>query len=299
MKKKILCIGQSAYDITLPLNGFPTENKKVKIIDKRYECGGGSANNSAYLLGLWGSNVTLLSSIGNDYQGKLIKKELESVNVKTKYLNINKNNYTNTSYIISNLLNGTRTIITNKNTSNKYNKDFNIKFKPDIILNDGNEKDLCIKLIKKYKDCISILDAGNSNPDTIELCKYVDYIVCSNDFAKDYTKQKLDYDDINTIKKCYDIIYNDFKKNVIITLEDRGCFTKIDDEYILVPSIKVKAVDSTGAGDIFHGAFTYFISKGYDLKKALRLSNITGALSVQKLGSKNSMPDLEDVLKYE
>ena len=77
-----------------------------------------------------------------------------------------------------------------------------------------------------------------------------------------------------------------------------GSLTKIDGEFKLVPSIKVESVDSTGAGDIYHGAFTHFISKGYNLLDAMFYANIAGALAVAKIGSKNSMPELEDVLKY-
>ena len=65
--------------------------------------------------------------------------------------------------------------------------------------------------------------------------------------------------------------------------------------YKIIPSIKVKAVDSTGAGDIFHGAFVYSLAKGFDLEKALKFSNITGALSVATIGSRLSIPDLERV----
>ena len=82
---KILCIGQSAYDITLPVSDYPKENRKIKIGNSKIECGGGACNNAAYLLGLWGSDVYLASSIGKDFYGDRIKQELASVNVNTSY----------------------------------------------------------------------------------------------------------------------------------------------------------------------------------------------------------------------
>ena len=54
---------------------------------------------------------------------------------------------------------------------------------------------------------------------------------------------------------------------------------------------------NTAAGDIYHGAFTYFIGNGHDLYNSIRLANIAGALSVKCLGGKNSMPDLDKVLE--
>ena len=115
----ILCVGQSAYDITIPVEDYPEENKKYKIHEV-YECGGGSCNNAAYLLAKWNDMVYLASSIGNDDYGKKIKKELEKVGVNTTYFEELDGISTTTSYIINNLENGTRTIITNKDTNMRF-----------------------------------------------------------------------------------------------------------------------------------------------------------------------------------
>ena len=170
----------------------------------------------------------------------------------------------------------------------------------DYILVDGDELELSKKTILERKGrTISMIDAGKSDLKTVELAHVVDYLVCSNDFARDYTKLNLDYNDLDSIKKVYDKLENDFKNIIIITLEKHGSFTKIDGEYVLVPSLDVKAVDSTGAGDIFHGSLLYFISQGYELRRAMRLANITSALSVLKVGGRFSIPRLEEVLKYD
>ena len=294
---KILCIGQSAYDITLPVSDYPIENRKYKIKNV-VECGGGSANNMAYLLALWKMDVTFASSVGNDLYGKKIYDELAKVGVKTEYLEMKNNIPTTTSYIINNLSNGSRTIITNKKEDMELDINKEINFKPDIILLDGNEYAFARKVIEENKEAIKIIDAGSLKEATVNLSKLCDYIVCSNDFAKDYTKINFSYQDIDKIKEVYDILDRDFPGKVIITLESYGSITKIDNEFKLVPSIKVESIDSTGAGDIFHGAFTYFIANNYSLLDTLHYSNIAGALSVTKIGSKESMPKLEEVINY-
>ena len=287
---KILCIGQSAYDITLPVTDYPKENRKIKIGNSKVECGGGASNNAAYLLGLWGSEVYLASSIGKDVYGERIKMELEKVNVNTEYFEEVDDIETTTSYIIANTSKGTRTIITNKNPLMKFTKRKSIDLKPDVILVDGNDHELALKTILDNPGSISIIDAGGMKEGTINLCKYVNYVLCSNDFAREYTKIEFRYDDIENLIRVHQKLESDFNNIVVITLESHGCFTKINGEYVIIPSIDVKCVDSTGAGDIFHGAFTYFIANNYDFYEALRLSNIAGALSVTKIGSKPSMP---------
>ena len=290
---KVLCVGQSAYDITLPLDHYPIENKKVKIPDK-VECGGGSSSNCAFLLAKWGIDATFAGIIGNDHYGNNILDEYITVGVDTKYLQISNRYPTTSSYIIANTSIGSRTILTYK--------DMGIHMAPvslldnefDYILFDGYEKEFAMEAIRRNPKAITLLDAGSVKEATVELAKVVDYVICSHDFAIEYSKVDIDYDDIETIKKAYDILAKDFK-HVIITLESYGCFTKIDGEYKIVPSIKVKAVDSTGAGDIYHGAFMYGLVKGFDIEKTMRFANITGALSCLKVGSRLSIPELKEV----
>ena len=294
---KILCLGQSAYDITIPINSYPEENKKTKVKEV-FECGGGSANNAAYLLAKWHDEVYLASTIGKDDYGRKIKEELVNIGIKTNYIKEIDNVKTNTSYILANRSNGTRTIVTHIAENMKFDDDFNIDIKPDVILFDGNHLDLALKVAKNNPEAIKIIDAGSYKEDTITLSKYCDYVVCSNDFAREYSGINFDYNDINKIYDVYDKIAKDFKGKLVVTLEHLGSLTKIDNEFKLVPSINVKSVDSTGAGDIYHGAFTHFIANGYSLLSAMYYANIAGALSVQKIGSKNSMPNLESVFDY-
>ena len=130
---------------------------------------------------------------------------------------------------------------------------------------------------------------------TIELSHKVDYIVCSKDFAEDYTKRKVNYEDLTSLIVIYNFLKKDFESRIVITLEDKGCFV-YDDGYKLVPTLKMKAIDTTGAGDIFHGAFTYALSSGYDYYQSLEFANITASLSTTKSGGRKSIPDLEEVI---
>ena len=295
---KFLCIGQSAYDITLPVSNYPIENHKIKIGNTKVECGGGSANNCAYLLGKWGCDVHFITSVGQDIYGHRLKKELESVNVNTDNLIELEGIETTTSYIIANLSKGTRTIITNKDPLMKFNGDIS-HIKPDIIISDGNDDEVVLKTILNNPQAISILDASKILGGVVKLCRYVDYVVCSYDFARDYTHIAFKHNDLEKLKKVHAKLVNDFKTNVVITLEEFGSFSMIDGEYRLVPSISVKTLDTTGAGDIYHGAFAYFLSQHMPLYDVMRLSNIAGALSTTKIGSKNSMPALEEVINYD
>ena len=291
---KILVIGNATYDVTFPVETFPVENTKNRV-DNKVECGGGPAYNAAYLLGKWGMDTTFAGIIGHDIFGAKIAKQLQSVNIDIKYIQVSSEFPTTNAFIIANTSVGSRTVLTYKPGTMKM-KDFELDFEPDVILVDGQEYDMSVKFINKYPNAVSIIDAGRPKEHIIELSKMADYVVCSKEFAEEVTQIKIneEKDQIDLYKKMDSL----FKGKVIITLEAKGALYKYNNQIKRMPSIEVKAVDSTGAGDIFHGAFTYAIANGYNVEEAVMIGNIAGAYSVTKIGSLDSMPDKEDIRKY-
>ncbi len=293
--KKILCIGHSAYDVTIPMNHFPIENQKYRI-DNIVESGGGPANNAAYLLAKWHLNTYYAGIVGKDLFGYRIRKELKDIGINVKYLELSKKWQTSISYIVVNLNNGSRTIFGhNKPEMKMISK--KIRLNPDFILVDGYEHQISLKTIKENPKAITIIDAGRATKEIVELSRHVNYLVCSKDFAEQFTNQKIDIKDLNGLVNIYNLLVNEFKNTVVITLGEYGCLYKVNDIVKIMPPYRVVAKDTTGAGDIFHGAFVYGIYQGYDLEKTIKIASIAGALSVTRIGSKQSMPNLEDVMK--
>lgn len=294
---KAVCVGHSTYDITIPMDHYPIENTKYRISNK-IECGGGPASNGAYLLAKWGIDTTIASVVGDDYYGEKVIEDFQKIGANCKYIEKKENHSTSSSYIIANTSNGSRTILSaKKDPIRKLSQE--VKEQADLILIDGEHPETAKEVLENNKDAISVLDAGRLNDDTKILGKMVTYLVCSHDFAEEFTKKKTDIRDFNILIEIYDALKKYFKTNIIITLEANGSFTEIDGKYKIIPSIVVKALDSTGAGDIFHGAFAYFIAKGYPLEEAIKYASITGAISVTRIGSRFSIPSLEEVIDYD
>jgi sugar/nucleoside kinase (ribokinase family) len=290
---KILCIGHAAYDITIPVDKYPVENTKNRV-GMKVECGGGPASNAAYLLGKWHMDVYFAGVVGNDEYGKRIKKELDSVNVNTKYLQFSDGDETTSSFIIANQETGSRTILTYRD-SDITMQPIELDFEPDVILMDGQEYEISKEILNKYPNAISIIDAGRPKPEIIELSKMVKYLVCSKEFAETITNIKIDYENQQTLIDLYQKMKEIFNNTIVVTLEAKGCLYEYENNIKIMPSIKVKAIDSTGAGDIFHGAFTYGIAKNMPFEKILKLSNVTAGLSVTRIGGRNSIFSLEEI----
>lgn len=294
---KILCIGHSSWDITVPVDEYPTENSKYRYNEK-YSAGGGPAGNAAYLLGKWGIDTVIASSIGSDDFGTNIKKEFQKVNINTDYIETNYENETSLSFILINKKNGFRTVF---NVAKDYPalKKLNYDFTPDIIFTDGHDYGASQNAISKYSNAISVIDAGRVTPELLELCKYVKYIVCSKGFAETVTGLKFDYNNPQSLVNVYNKLQNKYpNSNIVITLEEHGALYQNGNEIKIMPGLKVEAVDTTGAGDIFHGAFTYGLANGFDMDKIITIANIAAGLSVTKMGSRLSIPTLSEVLDY-
>ncbi len=82
--------------------------------------------------------------------------------------------------------------------------------------------------------------------------------------------------------------------NVVQTLGAKGCFVKADNE--IVPSVKVKAVDTTGAGDTFNGALAAELATGKPLIEAVKTAVKASGNSVTKRGAVNSIPYRKDII---
>ena len=293
---KILCLGHISYDITFPVKEFITENKKIRV-NSRVECGGGPASNAAYLLGKWDSEVYIAGLIGNDVYGQKIIEEFKSVNVDTTYLEVRDDYKTSNSIIINNTSNSSRTILSYRDKDAEINP-INLNFDPDIILIDGHEVKESNRLLDKYPNAISIIDAGRATEDVIKLAKKVNYVVCSREFAEEVTGITINYEEESTIIKLYHELERIFQGIIVVTLESKGALYKYNGNIGIMDGLKVNAVDSTGAGDLFHGAFTYGISKCYDLNTVLTIATVAGGISVERIGGRNSAATKEEMRMY-
>ena len=293
---KILCIGHSSWDMTVPVDDYPVENTKYRFSEK-YSAGGGPASNAAYLLGKWGIETVIATTIGSDDFGTKIKKEFQDIKVNTEYIETNYEKETSFSFILINKKNGSRTVF-NVATEHPALKKLNYDFTPDIIFTDGHDYGATQNAISKYQNAISVIDAGRITPELLELCKYIKYIVCSKGFAETVTGMKFDNNPqslVNIYTKLQDKYPN---SNLTITLEEHGCLYTSGNEIKIMPGLKLTPVDTTGAGDIFHGAFTYGLANGFDMDKIVTFANIAAGLSVTKMGSRLSIPSLSEVMDY-
>lgn len=292
---KVLCIGHACYDIIMPVEKYPLENTENRI-KTQVECPGGPALTAAMLLGKWDVETYLMSVVGDDNYAPLIIKSLNDANVNTKYIIKKQGEQTTKTFVILNQENASRTLF-NVSAASDEKYEINYDFSPDIILMDGEHYNLSAQAIKKFPNAIRIIDAGKLTERTAALCKVCDYVVCSREFAELASRERIDYTKPDSLKVVMNKLTEQFPGTIIITQEEKGCLYKIDEKIKMMSGIKVNAIDTTAAGDIFHGAFAYGVAKKLPLEKILKIANIAAGISVKTIGSSISIPEVEEVYK--
>jgi len=149
------------------------------------------------------------------------------------------------------------------------------------------------EMAQKYQKPF-ILNPAPYLPVEKELFDGIDYVTPNETEAEQFTGVKVD--SVEDCRSAAKVFFEMGVKNVIITLGCKGAFFTDGIQEILVPSIKVEAVETTGAGDAFNGGLATAIAEGMPIETALQFATCTAAISVTRLGSSPSMPKREEIL---
>ena len=118
----------------------------------------------------------------------------------------------------------------------------------------------------------------------------VDYLIVNETELAFFSGQAQVSDDIDIVTQSAKQIRHHAEQTIIVTLGAKGIICINQDEVFRINGIAVEAVDTTGAGDCFAGAFAVAISEQMTLEDALVFANTAASISVQHLGAATSMP---------
>lgn len=294
----ILCIGKLTYDIFCPMEGIMQPGQKY-MNNERIENGGGEVANAAFLLGKWGVKSTIAGVVGSDDFAVKIKKELDGVQIDTSLIETSYEKPTILSFVMVNKVDGTSTVIRNYKTEFAALRKQDLGMAPDIILSDGHEYGATHMMLERNPKSISVLVAEENKPEILELCKFSKYLLCSKEFAESVANVKCDFEKPATLVNLYQTLKNRFPNNeIVVTLKNKGALYSLNGEIKVMPGINAKVVDLTGAGDAFRGAFVYGLANSFSMDKIITYANIAAGLTTEKVGVRNSIPSLNDVINY-
>ena len=287
----VLCVGHAAYDLTFSVSHQPGADQKISATALS-ECGGGPAANAAVTASRLGLRSAFAGYLGNDVFGDRHLMELEKKGVHTGL--VVRGNASTPLSIILVKPDGERSLVNYRENTNPIPAEtISLEaYRPKVILFDGHEPFMAGKLVKhaRAKDIPTILDAGSVHPGTETLASQVDYLIASSTFARNYTGH---HDPVAALAEMRDLA-----PCIVITLGADGLIWRRHRDSGSMPAVPVSAVDTTGAGDAFHGAFAAGLSRQLDWRDLLDLSNTVAALCCVKIGSRHGIPTRSEVADF-
>jgi len=291
----VLIIGRNCIDYISVVDRFPREDEKVPLSARLVE-GGGQGGTSACCVSRLGGKTAVIGNIGDDREGEFCLGRLRDFNVDTHFVRVIANAKTPVAYLFVNRSNGKRTIIYEPSGL----PDIDIPKELDTLLQSAKTLSLdpqTTTLGKTLKqrirpDAKLIYDCERWKDHMQEMMTAADYFIPSSAFF-DASTDKFEpgrlFDNIFKLEKMV-------RGQLIVTHGDAGAYYPLANRLYHVPAPAVPVLDTTGAGDNFHGAFALAISRGFDLHKAVRFSVAVASLSCRAYGGRDAVPDFNEAL---
>ena len=299
---KIIGPGSLIVDVTGFAPHLPVAGETVKGSTLRFGPGG-KGSNQMTAAHRAGSEVCIISRRGDDVLGQILKKHYETEGMSEKHVVVDPAAETASALIEIDESDAQNRIIVILAANEQVGRESVYAAEEDFADADAvlaqfettaeavfAAKELAHKYGKPF-----ILNPAPYVPVPAEIFDGVDYVTPNETEAEQFTGIKVD-----TVEDCRLAAKKFFEmgvKNVVITLGVRGAFFTDGEREILVPSIKVKAVETTGAGDAFNGGLSTAIAEGLPMETALQFATCTAAISVTRYGSSPSMPYRHEILE--
>ena len=302
MKSNIYIIGSSNTDMVIKSNSIPKPGETI-IGGDFYSFQGGKGANQAVAAAKLGGKAIFICKVGDDSLGKKSIKEYKRHGINTKYICVDKGENTGVALIMVDKK-GENLISVASGANSKLNLNDIIfiekKLKPkDIVLIQLEIPlevvkfiiSLCYRLSVKL-----ILNPAPFNKIDDDYLKCIHTITPNMIEAESLTGIKVF--DINSSRMAARKLKAKGIKNVFITMGREGVFYITDDEKEghVLPK-KVKAIDSTAAGDTFNGALAAALSFGMKIFDSAEFANSAASISVTKMGAQDSIPSINELDK--
>ena len=300
MVNHVVVLGSINVDTTYHVNRFPQPGETIAAQSKSSAPGGKGAN-QAVAAARSGAQTAFVGAVGSDNEGQYMLEALKENDIDTSHINIDKYHGTGSAAITLDA-NGQNDIMVYGGANQAMQPgEFGdlselLTHTDFLIAQFETPQAVALDLFKQAKEqgVTTVLNPAPSHEIMPELLQYTDVIAPNETECALLTGIELTDED--SMLKSADYFRERGVKHLLITLGDRGVFYSTPDDHGLVPAFKVKAVDTTAAGDTFIGALCSQLEKDLaNVEDSLRYAQRASSLTVQRMGAMPSIPTGEDV----
>jgi len=285
--------GHCCADYLSVLRPFPPKGKKGDVIES-LTIGGGPVPTACQMVASLGKTVSFVGKVGDDDDGKLVLHGLSACGVNSSNMIVDSTLKTARASIWIDADDGSRTVALDTTRFAFPSAD---EFDPlwlsecRLFEVDGRAAEATLIGLReaKRRGVITMLDAGAVRPLMNQMLPVLDYAVVSSDFADTFSPGA----GAPTLARG---LIEAGVGTAIVTAGESGAYWCTAEGNGFVKGFQVTGiVDTTGAGDIFHGGLIYGILEGWDLERSIRFANAAAALSTRRLSGRMGIPTRPEI----
>lgn len=286
-KADVVGIGENATDIVMRLGAFPAPGTKVKV-ESLSRSAGGSVATALVACRRLGLRARYLGSVGDDDAGCFQLASLRREKLDLRWLRTVRGARSRVSHIILDGATGERVVL--------WERDPRLALKPSDVRPEALEGARAVHLdasdleasrraasLAREAGIPVVADLDTVYPGIGRLLPLVDYLIVSSDFLVPATGER---DPFPALRR---LAHDSGARLVGVTLGADGALVLTEARFLYSPGFRIDAVDTTGAGDIFHGAFIYGLVAGWGLAATLDFSNAMAALNSMAFGARGGI----------
>lgn len=290
--RRIICVGHAALDRVYRIATFPAKPTKIRALEY-IESGGGMAANAAAAIARLGGSVELWSRVGEDDAGVSVRRGLRGAGVDVRYVQAFDEGRTTTSAILvddegERLIVGARDV--NMPSGTSWLPMERIR-EAGAVLADLRWMEAARAVLEEAREngVTTVLDVDVGGREALgEILPLADYAIFSAASLDEFAAEDALEDRLARVAALG-------PRHAGVTLGADGYLWREGGKVQRCDGFKVDVVDTTGAGDVFHGAFTLAIAEGKQSADAARFACAAAALKCTRLGARAGQPSRRTV----
>jgi sulfofructose kinase len=288
-------IGQCSLDYIALVDSYPPADTK-KEVQGWIEQGGGPVATALVALSRLGVRCRFHGIVGDDPEGEKIRGSLADEGVEASGIVTRPGASSQAAFIVVERGSARRTIFWRRPSGRPLaQEELGGDFLEgcSFLLLDGlmAEVSLYAAAEARGRGVPVMLDAGRMREGMAGIARLSDYVVCSEEFAG---QAGFEGD-----AAAFERTAREVTPGVLtVTLGPRGSVTYHEGGIMEAPAFPVEAVDTTGAGDVFHGGYIYGLLQGWPLKETVRFASALAAMKCTRPGGRAGIPRLWEVMDF-
>jgi sulfofructose kinase len=284
-------VGLNATDTLIVVPNFPPYAGKIPFVREVLSPGGQVATALVTCAKL-GLRTKYIGTVGDDDRGRIQMDSLRASSINLDDVEIRRNCPNQSAYILIDQSTGERTVL--------WHRDDCLRIDPAsltpakiaaarLLHIDGHDTAAVARAaeIARQNQIPVTVDVDTIYPGFDRVLPNVDYLVASSEFPSRWTGDQ-------DASRALELIQEEYGMRVAaMTLGQYGALARVEGRFFYSPAFVVNCVDTTGAGDVFHGAFCYAVFENMPIVETLEFANAMGALNCTALGARGGIATVE------